>query len=232
MGSNKDKLFKKRKAKSKGALARRSSRFVEKRRVLVICEGQKTEPNYFRSLRSKLKLSTVDVEICGNCSSAPKRLVQFGIKELDKDDDYDVIFFVFDKDSHETYEHAIREINKLQKDYNKKLILAITSVPCFEVWFLLHYEKYMTKHIGGRKSAGKCVISDLKKKDEFKHYDKGQNCFSLLEARMEIAKLNSTYILERGIREGDDEHHINPSTKVHILIEILEQVATEGRFRI
>jgi hypothetical protein len=31
--------------------------------ILIVCEGEKTEPNYFNALRSYIKLTTVQVEI-------------------------------------------------------------------------------------------------------------------------------------------------------------------------
>ena len=75
--------------------------------MLIVCEGEKTEPHYFKSLIAKLGLMTAEVEICGNCGSAPTSVVKFGNKKLSADPDYDLIFFVFDRDSHIDYDDAL-----------------------------------------------------------------------------------------------------------------------------
>lgn len=54
--SGSDDLFHKRKAKMALDLARRRARRASYDRVLIVCEGAKTEPNYLRNLIDFLEL--------------------------------------------------------------------------------------------------------------------------------------------------------------------------------
>ncbi len=73
-------------------LKRRDPILQEKPTILIICEGQNTEPSYFK----KFKLSTATIKPIGegyNTVSLIKRAI-----ELAKNDHYDQVWCVFDKD--------------------------------------------------------------------------------------------------------------------------------------
>lgn len=73
MGS--DDLFKKRKAKSVKDTKRKSARREAYDRVLIVCEGTKTEPYYFEGLKAEYNLHSANIRITGNCDSAPISIV-------------------------------------------------------------------------------------------------------------------------------------------------------------
>lgn len=50
-------------------------------RVMIVCEGGKTERYYFEDLRSKFKLKTANVEVYGQ-GSDPGSLVKFALKKF------------------------------------------------------------------------------------------------------------------------------------------------------
>ncbi len=196
---------------------------------MIVCEGEKTEPLYFKALVARLGLTTAEVEVCGECGSAPKSVVRFGKKKFDCDPDFDLIFFVFDRDSHPDYDDAIRLVQQfqLQRKLKGKTVAAITSNPCFEVWFMLHFEAFRKPcAVGGGKSPCGNLISLLKRKPEFGDYEKGQgNHFEILYSRLPKARLNAALTLQQSREIGDREHHGNPTTFVHLLIDELEGVA-------
>ena len=74
MGS--DKLFHRRKAKQKRDLKRKQAKRAPYDKVLIVCEGEKTEPNYFLELRDHYRLHTANIEICSDCGSAPINVVE------------------------------------------------------------------------------------------------------------------------------------------------------------
>ena len=212
MASRSDKLFQKRKAKKQIDLARREATFLERRRVLIVCEGGKTEPLYLRALVAALELTTAEIEVCGESGSAPKSVVEFGGAKLDSDPDYDLVFFVFDRDSHDDYDDALLLVKGLQsqKKFNGKTVAAITSIPCFEIWFLLHFEPH-TRPYGPSRGKSPCgnLISVLKKKAEFKDYKKGRgNHFEVLRGRLQQAKNNAAQTLKSSRDVGDAEHRL------------------------
>lgn len=233
MASRSDKIFQKRKAKKKQDLARRKATLAERRRILIVCEGEKTEPLYLRALVADLGLTTAEVEVCGECGSAPKSVVEFGESKLESDSDFELIFFVFDRDAHADYNAALGLINgfKGQRRFKGKTVAAITSVPCFEIWFLLHFELHTRPYdAGGGKSPCGNLVSVLKGKPGFNDYEKGHgNHYDLLRGRLPQAKANAANTLKQSRDAGDPEHHGNPSTLMHLLVDALEAVATENK---
>lgn len=133
--------FHKRKAKTERDLARKQAKRATYDRVLIVCEGSKTEPNYLRELIDCLELNTANVEVDGECGSSPISVVthskQRYTEEKRKGDAFDRVFCVFDKDTHTSYESALDETSKAKP---KNVYQAINSVPCFEYWLLLHFE--------------------------------------------------------------------------------------------
>jgi hypothetical protein len=231
MASRSDKRFQKRKAKQKSDLSRRAARLLERRRALIVCEGEKTEVYYLKALVRSLGLTTADVEVCGDCDSAPIKVVEFGEDKFEDDPDYDLIFFVFDRDAHTTYDEALRKIEELQKNrkFKETDLNAITSIPCFEIWFLLHFEHHDRPYkAGGGKSPCGNLIASLKRKDGFEEYEKGHNgYFELLHGRLPQAKLFASQTLAKSLASGEHKYYGNSTTLMHTLVEALEGVAEE-----
>ncbi len=229
MGSRSDQLFNKRKARQKQEYKRKQATLSGRPRVLILCEGEKTEPQYFRSLIYSLRLTAAEVEVCGESGSAPISIVKFGMKRLNLDPDFDQIYFVFDKDSHASYRCALNLVFGLQKQkkYVSRLISPITSNPCFEVWYLMHFEPFCRPVVAsGGKSPCENVIRILEKKPYFGRYRKDKrNLFESLSSRLEIAKQNSEQVLRQCESAGTSIYYGNPTTLVHRLVIALEELA-------
>jgi len=106
-----DNLHHKRKAKKAKDLKRRKSKRAAYDKVLIVCEGEKTEPNYFKELVIFYAINTANVAIDGSCGSSPISVVRQAVKlyksEAKKGDPYDRVYCVFDRDSHSTYDEAL-----------------------------------------------------------------------------------------------------------------------------
>jgi len=198
---------------------------------LIVCEGAKTEPAYLKALVASLGLTTAQVEVSGDGDSVPTSVVKFGEGIFNDDPDFDLIFFVFDKDSHKDYDAALLLVENLRKlpELVGKTVAAITSIPCFEIWFLLHFEAHARPYEkGARKSACGNLIAVLRGKQEFEDYNKGRgNHFELLHGRLHQAKRNAAQTLRNSLAAGEPMHHGNPTTLMHTLVDALEQVAAE-----
>lgn len=217
MGS--ENLFHKRKAKAADRLERRKAKRASYDKVIIVCEGEKTEPNYFNELIDFYEINSVDVD--GTCGSSPKSVFERAISmyqaEILKGDPFDRVYCVFDKDSHETYDGTI---NKIRSNEYKSVFYATTSVPCFEYWLLLHF-KYTTKPYAATRSSsvGEAVLKDLVK--VMPAYKKGNTgIFSLLQGRLEYAKNNSIRAKSHSEQNVSD----NPSTSIHDLIIYLQGI--------
>lgn len=188
------------------------------KRILIVCEGEKTEPNYFEEIRKKLELVTTDVVITGDCDSSPDQVLTEAEKlykeSVDEQNKFDLVFCVFDKDSHKTYQGTI---DKIKKKKPKDIFKAITSDPCFEYWYILHFT-YTTKPYtrSGKKSPGDLVVSDLK--NYIPKYDKGKtHYYEQLKGKLHNAIIHA----KRSNDEYDRAGGGIPTTKVHELIEWL-----------
>lgn len=222
MGS--EDLHHKRKAKAARALKRRASRRSSYDKVLIVCEGEKTEPNYFNELVHYYKLNTANVEIDGSCGSSPRSVLKRAEKlakiEQDKGDSYDRVYCIFDKDTHETYEETRSKI-ALKKPSG--LFFDIVSVPCFEYWLLLHFQ-YTTKPFcaKGNSSIANEVLKELK--NVLPQYSKGdKKVFCELLGQLEFAKKNA----QRALKSVKNNFTDNPSTHIHELIDYLQNLQND-----
>lgn len=124
------------------AFARTQGRRPGKRTALIVCEDEKFAPHYFGALCDRLEINSASVHIPPNAGSAPISVVEFAEEKFHRDGGYDKVFCVFDKDQHESYRRAIQKVASLATQKTGPMpIVAVTAVPCFEVWLLLHFER-------------------------------------------------------------------------------------------
>jgi len=219
MGS--DNLFHKRKARKAKSLRRFKAKRAPYDLVLIVCEGGKTEPNYLQELRDAFRLNTANIEIVGEgCGTAPRDVVSFAIDKYKQEKEYDRVYCVFDKDRHPTYSEALDRVlnTKLRRGHR---IYAITSVPCFEIWLLLHF-RYTTRGFGVRGADTSICgeVIELLQRD-LPGYRKGMGgLFRRLQDRLDQAIQNAGQLKAHNVSAGTD----NPSTEVHTLVEYLRNL--------
>lgn len=114
-------------------------------KILIACEGSKTEPIYFESIRNDLRLPTLKIIVLRHQSKTdPRSIIERLIEERQQMKDNqewskdDNAWAVFDGDEH--IEKSLDKWNSAISRANKQNInLAITN-PCFELWYLIHYQ--------------------------------------------------------------------------------------------
>lgn len=186
--------------------------------ILVVCEDQKAAPKYFKGLVARLRLPTSRViEVTGDCGSAPSSVVQEAdAKRREARADgiaYDEVYCVFDRDAHSTFASAI-------VDAKKRGLTPIPSVPCFELWLLLHY-KYSTRPYAASKKYSVCevLIEDLK--INIPDYSKGKlDIFSATHENLDVAIENWRKL--DAYNQGEETS--NPSTDIGKLVLRLFEV--------
>lgn len=215
MGS--EDLHKKRKAKKLYNLQRDKSKRCAYERILIICEGEKTEPLYFLGLCKEFKLHSANIEVTKGCGSDPLSIVNYAKKIYDENkqnNPFDRVYCVFDKDNHELYQQALNKIANIKPS---EVFFTAISIPCFEYWLLLHFVK-TTKPYNNteNKSIGDNVLIELKK--YIPNYKKNsEDIFFLLKNKLEAAISNAKYARDEAIKNNTD----NPSTSVFELVEFL-----------
>ena len=213
-----DKLFQRRKARKLSGHSRKKPRRDPYDMVLIVCEGE-TEEKYFKGLVDALQLNTANVLIPKNTAgSSPRNVVDFAVKEYNKTKDFDKVYCVIDKDNHSRYQEALDFVRrkKLRKGHS---MYAVTSVPCFEFWILLHYKMTTQGFYRGPGSACRLVIRELKQ--FIPDYEKASaSLFSITSSCMEYAIQNAQKVIRHSATAGTDD----PSTKIHELVLYLRQL--------
>lgn len=134
-------------------LERKLGRRASYDRILIVAEGSETEPNYFSEIRAAYRLHTANVEVrASELGTAPIQVVQYARDLFEHGDQhrniqpraFEQVYAVFDRDDHGSYFNALRLAEsldgKLKNDARQFIrFKAIASVPCFELWLLLHY---------------------------------------------------------------------------------------------
>lgn len=190
------------------------------RRCLIVCEGKKTEPNYFKNIRSFLRISTISVDIAPNDTGSDQLSVVRKAHELFKKaqrdrNPYDAVFCVFDRDTHRTYPAAISMIDGLKR--SGKSFEAIDSNPCFEYWILLHF-CYVRRPFLQTGTISLCGSVEKELKRHLPRYEKGiKDLFDVLHDKTPTALANATKANDDAEHTGQD----NPSTRVPLLFENL-----------
>lgn len=102
------------------------------KRLLIICEGEKTEPRHLNEIRRELRLA--------------RHLLRKGDRALGIDPGaFDHVYTLFDRDEHLSYHQALAMTaaldNSSLNDQRRPVRgEAVASVPCFEIWLLLRFE--------------------------------------------------------------------------------------------
>lgn len=138
-------------------LARKAGRRTPYNRILIVSEGSKTEPLYLGEIRAEYRLPTANVQVHpGRFGTTPLQVVEYAEHLFVNGDEakdiqpraFEQVYAVFDRDDHATYHNALAKAaaldGKLRNDNHRSVsFAAIASVPCFELWLLLHFEEVL-----------------------------------------------------------------------------------------
>jgi hypothetical protein len=132
-----DDLFRRQK-KTRDLRRRVGNRGKPKDRILIVCEGKETEPNYFKAF----PVSSAYVKPIGigaNTLSLVKKSKQLKDDADNEGEPFDQVWCVFDRDSHSQQDY--NEAFSFCREHDIKI--AYTN-EAFELWYLLHFNYYTT----------------------------------------------------------------------------------------
>ena len=205
-------------------LKRRAPSLEPKRRFTLFCEGRNTEPAYFEAIKRAYRsaqIKQIDVKIergVGVPYTVAQKAVAFAKSEgltrnsrrkKDSFEERDEVWVVFDLDEHPQFKEAVARCDQ-------QGIKVGYSIPCFEVWLILHEQEYTRPN--NRHQVQK-VLQDLRSE-----YDKrGSKIldFDELVSRVEVAEQRGEKLLERWSEVGDK--YGNPSTTVGRLCRAIRE---------
>lgn len=182
-------------------------------RILVVCEGKKTEPLYLRDFQHHVRNPRIHVEPVGP-AGVPLTVVQTAIEKRRKAEDdarrqrdenllWDEVWAVFDMDDHPN----VAEARQLAGDHG--ICLAVSN-PCFELWALLHFAQQQAHIERGKLRA---LLQH-----HLPGYDK-ELVFARLHPGYDEAIRRACELDEAAERAGRPGR--NPTTGVHLLTEVI-----------
>ncbi len=104
------------KERQRQQLERKASRRASYDRILVVSEGSKTEPNYFKEIRAEYRLHTANVEVQpSQLGTAPIQVVKYARQLFEEGDRhkriprraFEQVYAVFDRDDHDPLFRAV-----------------------------------------------------------------------------------------------------------------------------
>ena len=194
---------------------RNSNSRKRKKVIFIATEGKnKTEWLYFKKFNS----DKVQMRFAKGGSTDPVNMVSELLSEC-KDMGFDpeagdMAYCVLDSD------FSINKNNQMalaDKKAKKNDLSLIVSSPCFEIWYLCHYE-YSTKVFGSNEE----VIDELKKR--MPQYDKNkEDMYEILLQMKDNAVENAKKLEKYNLQSGKKLHTVEfmPSTEVYRIIETI-----------
>ena len=201
--------------------------FRNKRKYyLIVCEVEKTEPNYFLGLKEDLPKGVltyyqIDIEGTGrNTQSLVDEALRLKkLYEHENNRPIDRLWLVFDRDSFPA------------NDFNNAIMRCQNSTPkigcawsneAFELWYLLHFQYY--ENAMSRGDFKGLIESNLKPvlEERFRYEKNSEQMYALLKeyGNQEDAIRNAKRLAERFEGRLDYANH-NPCTMVWVLVEEL-----------
>ncbi|WP_375562893.1 RloB family protein [Bernardetia sp. OM2101] len=220
-------------------LERNEEPILEKlpKKVLIVCEGENTEPSYFKQLASFYKLTFIDTKNIIGTGYTQKRVVEEAEKleeaeRLSSRDNFDEVWCVFDHDPKPDNPTQSQNFNAAIVMAESKGFKVAYSNEAFEFWIILHFED----HQGSAMDRGLYYdkINDYLKEHKLEYNKESKiitpEIFEVLQAidvktgkaRQDLAVERAQKIHERF--EKDDLSRSNPaaeqsSTTVFKMIE-------------
>ena len=193
-------------------LSRRQGVREVKQSFLIVCEGEKTEPDYFKAFR----MTAATVKAVGEAMNTMTLVNKaISIREADKAKKrfYDQCWVVFDKD-----DFPAKDFNQAIKYAEKNGFQVAYSNQAFEYWFLLHFNLYQGPiHRNQYKNMLEKLIGMPYSKTE----GSGAVMYNLLLVRQGQAIKNSETVLAEISHDNPAEEE--SSTTVHKLVKELNK---------
>ena len=217
----------------------------KRRSYLIVCEGERTEPNYFKALAKILPRNMVENVVVEGVGGTPDYLLKFAkakIAERDRNGQppFYHVWLVFDRDNFEHFTDTIEAVDRLNRE-NSALPSSrrplehwhcAWSNEAFEIWYILHFREQLGGGVS-RERYGEMITEDVRKRlglVDFKYVKNDIGMFTLLYPFVSEAIDRAERALQKQIAEhGDDIAAMCPATYVHRLVRDLLAYLHKGQ---
>jgi hypothetical protein len=188
-----------------------------RKRFFIVCEGEKTEPNYFKKFSVD-----VDIQLSKGEGKDTKSLVEKAIKLKNglKSDERNRVWCVFDRDKNDQNPHDAQNFNAAITLAQTNGIKVAYSNDAFELWYLLHFHYYNTA------ISRQDYQNRLTKLLGHKYEKNSKTIYEELKDKQQDAIKHAKRLLQEYDRPNPESD--NPSTTVHLLVEELNSFIPKG----
>lgn len=195
--------------------------------ILIVTEGSQTEPKYFAHYRTRQ--TNIDIRVIGSRTSGGetdylsliRKAVEYQNKNQISISNGDAVWVVADGDvNYNNPDPITAKDNLLSKARNladaKGIRIAISN-PCFEFWYLLHFQ-YTTKFFKDYPAVKTALTSYLP------DYEKASDVYAQLSEHTTDAIQNALRVEQYHIQNGSNKPFgiaVNPFTDIYQLVESL-----------
>lgn len=199
-------------------------------KIFIWTHTKKAEIEYFKSFKDhfELILLIVDQKICATPWILIKEIIKRKNSQLQlgkiSEEDNDQVWCVFDVD--DFYQEDSKKFLQAITDAHRNNIRIAYTNECFELLFLLHFEKPNYSIARGDEIEKK--IQQAFKKNQLGDFKKNQNVFKTLLPFQDQAIKNARGLIPKKYIEINWANVLhgngNPSTSVHFLIEEIKRL--------
>lgn len=185
-----------------------------RRWFLIVCEGEKTEPNYFKIFPVDRKVIKLDIKGEGtNTNSLIEKAID--LKNTSESDERNRFWCVFDRDKNPENPNDSQNFNSAITLARNNGIEVAYSNDAFELWYLLHFNYYNTaiSRQDYQNRLTKLLGHEYKKNSE--------TIYEELKDKQQDAIKHAKRLLQEYDRANPETD--NPSTTVHLLVEELNR---------
>ena len=188
-----------------------------RKRFFIVCEGEKTEPNYFKKFSVN-----VDITLIKGRGKDTKSLVEEAIELKNglESDERDRVWCVFDRDRNDQNPHDAQNFNAAITLAQTNGIKVAYSNDAFELWYLLHFNFYNT---GISRQRYQNMLTNLLGHEYKKN---SGTIYEELKDKQQDAIKHAKLLLQKYDRPNPESD--NPSTTVHLLVEELNSFIPKG----
>lgn len=183
-----------------------------RRWFLIVCEGEKTEPNYFKKFPVNTRVINLDIRGEGkNTRSLVDKAIE--LKNSSEYDESNRFWCVFDRDINGRNSNDAQNFNAAMTLAKNNGIKVAYSNDAFELWYLLHFDFH---NAGISRQRYQNMLTN-KLGHEYKK--NSETIYEELKSRQQNAIKHAKRLLQE--YEPPNPETDNPSTTVHLLVEEL-----------
>lgn len=183
-----------------------------RRWFLIVCEGEKTEPNYFKKFPVNTRVINLDIRGEGkNTRSLVDKAIE--LKNSSEYDESNRFWCVFDRDINGRNSNDAQNFNAAMTLAKNNGIKVAYSNDAFELWYLLHFHFYNT---GISRKDYQNMLTQLLGHEYKKN---SETIYEELKSRQQNAIKHAKRLLQE--YDVSNPETDNPSTTVHLLVEEL-----------